>query len=176
MAVQLAMDWEQFIKDRTAVRILCIVYRNSPFFESAEAQPIMQAALSILLADESKLLTFARWPRISTLVFDLYHTSYDFGTAHNPENIPVISIQFRHASQKIRVGVVTGEKHKEVNQKVAQLHSSHGYGPLPIIENHLDGNVPVYLTPRFQIRLQSGTEKEIGIEKEENRTVTEGAK
>lgn len=143
-------SWEQYIRDRTAVRILCIVFRKHPLFKSTEPQPIVQAALPILSANEndSKLLTFARWPSTSTVVFDLYHTSYNFGTAHHQEQIPVVALQFQSADMNIRVGMVLGEKCKEVNKKVAHLHDMHGYEELPIVENHLNGNYPCWMNPR----------------------------
>lgn len=144
--MQNGQAWEAIIEARTPVRVLCIVYPASPLFEQSAISSITLEALQRLGAQESdaKILILSTWPNRTLVVFDLWHSQYDFQTAHQCELISVIAIHFQ-TQTRIKVGMAIGD---EVNPSVADLHKWHGYNPLPIVEDHRNGNAPTHENPR----------------------------
>lgn len=145
--------WKNIIQAQTPVRVLNVVYPSSLLFkqfeESSDILSVKLEALQILGASENDANTLALsiWPQRVIVVFDLYHSRYDFQTAHHRESIPVLAIHFQ-TKEKVRVGVATGPSHEKVNQEVADLHKWHGYEQLPFVEDHRNGNAPTHLHPR----------------------------
>jgi len=137
------------VKERKALRILVIVYRQSPLFASSDINAIRQQAVARLDASEAdtRTLVLETWPRRTILVFDMWNEKYDFAQAHHPEDLPVLAIHM-HTKEKIKIGMVSEPKRSEINGEVAHRHRLHGYGALPIVEDHRNGNVPTYMNPR----------------------------
>jgi hypothetical protein len=137
------------VKERTALRILVILYPQSPLFASSEINTIRQHTVARLDAIEAdaKTLFLATWPNRTIMVFDLCNENYDFAQAHHPEDLPVLAIHF-HTNEKVKIGMLPEPKRCEINNDVARYHLLHGYGALPMVEDHRNGNVPTYMNPR----------------------------
>jgi hypothetical protein len=142
------------VKAREALRILVILYPTSPLFANSEINTIRQQAVARLdaIEEDARTLLLSTWTRRTIMVFDLCNKNYDFAQAHQPEDLPVLAVHF-HTKEKIKIGMLPELKKNEVNNEVAKYHRLHGYGPLPIVEDHRNGNVPTYMNPRNLVRM-----------------------
>ncbi|PVH92349.1 hypothetical protein DM02DRAFT_543849 [Periconia macrospinosa] len=130
-------------KENKPLRILVIIYPQSPLFANSEVKAILQQALVQLNAIEADVRTLflATWTYRTVMVFDLCHEHYDFAQAYHPEDLPALAIHFQ-TNEKVKTGMVPEQKRLEVNNEVARYHNLHGYGTLPMVEDHRNGNVP----------------------------------
>lgn len=142
-------DLPFILQQRQPVRILVIAYSTSQIlFEHHHS--CVNTIINHLNADpnNSKLLVIQRWPSRTLIVFDLYHTDYDNRSAHNIEDIPVVTVQVR-TDTRFQVKQADEMVTQEINSQVAECHNLHGFGvTLPLVEDHRNGNVPDYPNPR----------------------------
>ena len=143
-------SWEALLVQKHPVRVLVIVRKVSQFFESPDAS-LKEIALQYLHEEEkdAKTLVVARSPRVTTMVFDLFNTGYDFQKAHNADVLDVIAIDLGRKKSP-DVARLSDPKKKEVNESVAQFHIVNGFEVQPpFFEDHRDGKVPEYHNPRW---------------------------
>lgn len=133
-----------------ARRILVIVYPTSPLFKQSSIGDILPVVLSKLQAEAQNVRTLylATWPNRTILVFDLNNKTYDFDTAHKPQDISVTAVHIRTAT-RIDIKEVSDDLRSKTNSEIAEHHRQHGFTvSLPLIDNHRNGNVPSYPNPR----------------------------
>lgn len=61
-----------------------MVRKLNKFFERSDAS-IKEIALQHLHEEDAKTLVIAKWPSVTTMVFDLFNDGYDFQKAHNAD-------------------------------------------------------------------------------------------
>ncbi|KAF2875278.1 hypothetical protein BDV95DRAFT_564715 [Massariosphaeria phaeospora] len=140
------------VKERKALRVLVILYPQSPLYADSKMNTIRRQALTELnaIGADARTLFLATWPHRTIMVFDLCNGNYDFAQAHHPEDLPVVAIHFQ-TNEKVKIGIVSQQKKCEINNDVARYHKLHGYGALPMVEDHRNGNVPTYMNPRDMV-------------------------
>ena len=139
--------WEALLAQKQPVRVLVIVRNLNKFFESSNAS-IKEFALQHLHEEDAKTLMISKWPRVTTMVFDLFNEKYDFQLAHNADDIDVIVIDFG-PKQNPKIAQLSGARKREVNESVAEVHRLNGFEDQPpFLEDHREGSVPAYPTPR----------------------------
>lgn len=137
------------IRQRKPLRVLVVLYPQSPLMSKSDINTILHQSIAQLNAVESdaKALFLAIWPRRTVMVFDLCNKSYDFAQAHQPQDLPVLAIHFQ-TKEKIKTRETSEQNAREVNDEVARYHNLHGYAALPMVEDHRNGNVPTFMSPR----------------------------
>ena len=141
-------SWEALLVQRNPVRVLVIVRKLNKFFECSDAS-IKEIALQHLHEKDAKTLVIAKWPSVTTMVFDLFNNEYDFQKAHNTDVMDVIAIDLG-PKQNPKIVKMSDPKKKEVNASVAEFHRLNGFEVQPpFLEDHRDGKVPVYPNPRL---------------------------
>ena len=127
---------------------MVVVRQKSPHYEEPDAT-IIDRALSILGIPGTATLYLARedWDRCKNFVFDVFHASYNFDTAHHVLDITVIMVKL--GEQKESKWLANPILKTQVNKSVAQLHESNGWeNQPPFFGNHAGGAVPMYESPR----------------------------
>ena len=141
-------SWEALLVQKSPVRVLIIVRKLNKFFEHSNAT-IKEIALQYLHQEDAKTLVIAKWPSVTTMVFDLFNNGYDFQKAHNADIMDVIAIDLG-PKQNPKIIKMSDLKRKEVNASVAEFHRLNGFGVQPpFLEDHRDGKVPAYPNPRL---------------------------
>lgn len=141
-------NWEALLVQKKPIRVLVIVRKLNKFLERSDAS-IKEIALQHLHEEDGKTLIIAKWPSITTMVFDLFNNEYDFQKAHNADVIDVIAIDLG-AKQNPKITIISELQKKEVNATVAECHRLNGFKVQPpFLEDHRDGKVPAYLNPRL---------------------------
>ncbi len=84
-------SWEALLVQKNPVRVLVIVRRPNKFFERSDAS-MKEIALQYLHEEDAKTLVIAKWPSVTTMVFDLSNNGYNFQKAHNTDVMDVIAI------------------------------------------------------------------------------------
>lgn len=89
------------------------------------------------------------------LVFDLFHPSYDFDTAHRIlHDMPVLVVSLGRNNE--RRWFAQPAMQEQVNKEVADLHYFNGWDKFPpFYASHAQGAVPIYHNPRFARSLLS---------------------
>ena len=148
-------SWEALLIQKRPVRVLIIIRKLNKYFNRSDAD-VKEIALQhlnekdALYLDEkdAKTLVIAKWPSVTTIVFDLFYNRYDFQKAHNADVIDVIAIDFG-PKQNPKIMRLSDIKRYEVNASVAESHRLHGFEVQPpLLEDYRDGNVPAYFNPR----------------------------
>ncbi len=140
-------SWEALLVHQKPVRVLVIVRKLNKFFEQPDAS-IKENALQYLHEEDAKTLAIAKWPSVTTMVFDLFHDGYDFKKAHKADVMDVIAIDLG-PKQNPRITKVSDLEKIEVNASVAEFHRLNGFEVRPpFLEDHRDGKVPTYFNPR----------------------------
>jgi hypothetical protein len=89
------------------------------------------------------------WGTFSLFIIDLFHSDYDWNTAHlkGRNDLPVITVRF---TKKKETALFEGPSiGVTVNEKLRQLHDDEGYGCKPhFFVDHTGGRVPTYAKPR----------------------------
>ncbi len=107
-------------------------------------------ALQYLHEEDAKTLVIAKWPSVTTMVFDLFNDGYDFQKAHKADVMDVIAIDLG-SKQNPRITKLSNLEKIEVNASVAEFHRLNGFEVQPpFLEDHRDGKVPTYFNPRPQ--------------------------
>jgi hypothetical protein len=83
---------------------------------------------------------------LTTLVFDLFHDSYNFSIAHIPKDLPVIVV--RMFRDKVKVTLASEVDSQRINREVAEYHGLNGFSEPPFTEDQRDGKVPEHPNPR----------------------------
>jgi hypothetical protein len=130
-------------------RIFVKVSRNSRYISSSD-ETIINAALETLQipredATPLRHLVTKYWGVATLLVFDLFHPSYDYDTAHLVEKnrLKVQAVHLRRV--KNETTAASTALCDKVNKEVAEAHNLTGYGAeLPFRIYYTDGNVPVW--------------------------------
>ncbi|KAF9729845.1 hypothetical protein PMIN01_11778 [Paraphaeosphaeria minitans] len=137
------------VSQRKPLRILVVLYPQSPLMSKPEIDTILHQSIAQLNAIESdaRALFLATWPHRTVMVFDLCNENYDFAQAHQPQDLPVLAIHFQ-TKEKIKIGKASEPNAREVNNEVARYHNLHGHAALPMVEDHRNGNVPTFMSPR----------------------------
>jgi hypothetical protein len=143
-------QWLDYIRDRAPLRVLVIIHGNSPLFEQSDSiDTIRDSTLKLLGAsvNDSNKLCLSKWPNRTVAVFDLCNIGYNFQQAHTPEDLPVLIVN-HYTAQRIKISIAPTQERLEINQRVADSHTSHGFEALPMVDDHRNGNVPTYMNPR----------------------------
>lgn len=141
-------SWEALLIQRKPIRVLVIVRKLSKFFEHSDAS-IKSIALQYLREEDAKILVIAKWPNLTTMVFDLSNNGYDFHKAHNADVIDVIAIDLGPKPDP-KITRMNHLKKEEVNACVAEVHRLNGFEVWPpFFEDHRDGKVLTYPNPRL---------------------------
>ncbi|KAL9067658.1 MAG: hypothetical protein Q9161_006740 [Pseudevernia consocians] len=141
-------SWEVLLVQKKPVRVLVIVRKLNKFFERSDAS-IKEIALQHLHEEDAKTLVIAKWPSVTTMVFDLFNNGYDFQKAHNADVMDVIAIDLG-PKQNPKITKMSDLKKMEVNASVAEFHRLNGFEVQPpFLEDHRDGKVPAYPNPRL---------------------------
>lgn len=103
------------------------------------------------------LLAIEKWDRLDILVFDVFHTAYDWSTAHHEVDLPVVLVDCgkRYSSVK----VAGPEFRKQVNVAVAREHDLNGWDVRPPYfadQSRTRTQVPTYENPRHLITMMPG--------------------
>lgn len=143
-------NWEALLVQKKPVRVLVIIRKLNKFFERSDAS-IKEIALQHLHEEDGKTLVIAKWPSVTTMVFDLFNSEYDFQKAHNADVMDVIAIDLG-AKQNPKITKMSELKKNEVNESVAEFHRLNGFAVQPpFLEDHRDGKVPAYPNPRLLV-------------------------
>jgi hypothetical protein len=89
------------------------------------------------------------------VVFDLFHTAYDFATAHLPEqsNLAVKTVYFRRVN--ILTPPASAALRAKVNDEVADAHRANGWDVRPPFhEDRTKGTPTIYYNPRDMVTLK----------------------
>lgn len=122
--------------------------QKSPYYGEPDATVIARA-LSILGIPGTDTLYLARedWDRSKNFVFDVFHASYDFDTAHHALKVTVIMVSL--GGKKESKWLANPPLQTQVNEQIAQLHDSNGWtNQPPFFINHAGGAIPIYDRPR----------------------------
>ncbi|KAL9073845.1 MAG: hypothetical protein Q9161_002677 [Pseudevernia consocians] len=141
-------SWEALLVQKQPVRVLVIVRKLNKFFECSDAS-IKEIALQHLHEEDAnaKTLVIAKWPSVTTMVFDLFNHGYDFQKGHEADVMDLIAIDLGPKNPKITK--MSDLKKREVNASIAEYHTLNGFEVQPpFLEDHRNGNVPAYLNPR----------------------------
>jgi hypothetical protein len=134
---------------RQPTRVTVLVTGSSEYREEL-APVIIEHALSTLGIPKTETLFLARedWGRPIHLVFDIYHASYDFDTAHIiAHDMPVIMVSL--GKKNDRMWFAAPPLAEQVNRTIAELHNLNGWGKRPpYFIDHARGAVPAYDSPR----------------------------
>ena len=140
-------SWQALLVEKRPVRVLVIVRKLNKVFEHSDAI-IKDIALQHLQEKDAKTLVIAKWPNVTTMVFDLFNDGYDFQKAHTADDMDVIAIDLG-PKQNPKITKMSEPKRKEVNASVAEFHRLNGFEVQPpFLEDHRDGKVPAYHNPR----------------------------
>lgn len=140
-------------------RVLVLVRGNSKYHGEPDSV-IIEHALSILDISGAQSLYLARedWGRTIQFVFDIFHASYDFTTAHTIHDIAVVVVSLGEKNE--RRWFASRPQQKEVNKTVAHLHDLNGWETRPpYLANHANGAIPVYDNPRNMSESSSGLDE-----------------
>lgn len=145
------------MQTRQPIRVIVLVSPHSPHAKKASYSPdgVIQDAfktLKLTLRDvPHKYLLNQIWDIVNIFVVNLYHDKYDYATAHNKEDLPVIFVNY--SRRKVYVSVANGTGRDEANQDVARMLDRNGWdGKLSFFEDHRAGRVPRYPNPRCMVR------------------------
>lgn len=141
---------EALLIQRKPIRVLVIVRKLSKFSEHSEAS-IKSIALQYPREEDAKTLVIAKWPSLTTMVFDLSNNGYDFHfhKAHNADVIDVIAINLGPKPDP-KITRMNHPKTEKVNASVAEFDRLNGFEVWPpFFEDHRDGKVPTYPNPRL---------------------------
>jgi hypothetical protein len=129
-------------------RVLVIVRGNSGYRKEPPRE-IIEHVLSMFNIPKTKFLFLASedWGRTIHVVFDLYHTSYDFDTAHIAHKMHVVMVSL--GGKQERKWFASSSDAEMVNKRIAELHNFNGWVTRPpFFANHASGAVPIYDSPR----------------------------
>ena len=140
-------NWEALLVQKKPVRVLVIVRKLNKLFERSDAS-IKEIALQYLHEEKAKTLVIAKWPSVTTMVFDLFNNEYDFQKGHKADVMDVIAIDLG-PKQNPKIAKMSDLKKNEVNASVAEFHRLNGFEVQPpYLEDHRNGKVPAYPNPR----------------------------
>lgn len=135
---------------RSPTRIALFIRPPSHQFRRDALDNINEAlALLEQTGTEYIYLAWEQWDTIDILVFDLWNDAYDFMTAHEPIDLPVVIVDFGRTNT--RISIASPMYRREVNDGVAQHHRLNGWdvGP-PFVADCTGSNRPSYPSPRDQ--------------------------
>ena len=127
---------------------MVVVRQKSPYYEKSDAT-IIERALSILGIPGTATLYLARedWDRCKNFVFDVFHASYNFDTAHQAVEVTVIMVTL--GGKKDSKWLANPILKTQVNEQIAELHESNGWkNQPPFFVNRAGGAIPMYESPR----------------------------
>lgn len=153
---QLMDNWKAHFSLEEPTRVLVLVRGNSKYHAEPDSV-IIEHALSILDISGAQTLYLARedWGRTIQFVFDVFHASYDFTTAHGIHDIAVVVVSLGGKNE--RRWFASRPQQQEVNETVAHIHDLNGWETRPpYLANHVNGAIPVYDNPRNMSDLPSG--------------------
>ena len=99
---------------------------------------------------EHLFLVYEKWRRFDVLVFDIFKDGYDWKTAHDKSNLPVILLD--HGRARRRISIAAPMVREEVNSGVASHHSLNGWqAHPPYVADYTLPEAPSYDCPRDMI-------------------------
>lgn len=128
---------------------VAVLVRGHSEYITEPAPVIIRHVLSILgiPGTETLYLACEDWGRTIHFVFDIFHASYDFDTAHVIHDITVFVVSLGRTEGR---WFAQPSLKEQVNKDIAQIHCSNGWEERPpFYATHARGAVPIYDNPRI---------------------------
>lgn len=107
-------------------------------------------------APQLRLIAVDRYHMFTLIVFDIFHDMYDASRGHLPDqnnlHLYQVFISSNNNRDTTSVRRATEGVRVKVNEEIRKLYDLNGEGGKPPFKaDHLDGNAPVYWSPRSSV-------------------------
>lgn len=154
MLTQSPQAAQGLLESHQATRIAVFVRTKSPLYSHPADEAVRAASSTLNIHAPPTLLAIEKWDRLDVLVFDVFHDAYDWSTAHQEVNLPVILVDY---GKRYSVVKEAGpEFRKEVNGAIAReldLNRWDVRPPYVADQTRMRAKVPTYPNPRHMITL-----------------------
>ncbi|KAL5400243.1 hypothetical protein PMIN03_012547 [Paraphaeosphaeria minitans] len=135
------------LQTQTPTRVAVLLKKRSPLYSSSPDAVVSTTCATLNASCDYKLLVIQKWPQFTVLVFDISNSAYDFSTAHQKANIPVL--HFDYGSQHTSYKWPSSDFQNLINDQVAKMHNLNGWDRRPpYIEDHTSSEPRTYENPR----------------------------
>ncbi|RYC58314.1 hypothetical protein CHU98_g7895 [Xylaria longipes] len=148
------LDCVDLLASGKPLRVAVFLRRQSPLYLKNVDPPwegVVAAVCSTLrvVQDRAKLMAVQKFDKLTVFALDFYHDKYDWATAHNLVDLPVVLVEY--GKTKTSVKWVSRAFRSQVNKHVAEQHRLHGWQAYPPYfedQSRKRNGVPSYRSPR----------------------------
>ena len=135
------------LQAQTPTRVAILLKRRSPLYSSSPDTVVSAACAALDVPCNYRLLVIQKWPQLTILVFDVFHSAYDCSTAHHKADIPVLC--FDYSPQNSCCKQPSDDFRNQINNYVAKMHNLNGWDQKPPYTEDLTSQEPrTYRNPR----------------------------